>query len=93
MTRGVGKFQSKQEGCLPEKARPVSREGSRNLMCEYYSSCLDHAIRQTWPSWTCAECSLKEISVSPDQKFHIAEGQSLIAWSCGMKNFRRRSHE
>ncbi len=30
----------------------------RNLFCPNYDPCLDIALAQRWPSWTCARCVL-----------------------------------
>ncbi|HVP66615.1 MAG TPA: hypothetical protein VMT17_05075 [Anaeromyxobacteraceae bacterium] len=29
----------------------------RNLFCPSYDPCLDIALAQRWPSWTCARCA------------------------------------
>jgi hypothetical protein len=29
----------------------------RNLFCPSYDPCLDVALAQRWPSWTCAHCA------------------------------------
>jgi len=40
---------------------PIEQEGvseHRNLFCPSYDPCLDTALEQRWPSWTCARCPL-----------------------------------
>jgi hypothetical protein len=29
----------------------------RQLYCQSYNSCLDHAVKNRWPSFSCGECS------------------------------------
>jgi hypothetical protein len=29
---------------------------SKNIDCPFYTTCLDHAARQYWPSWDCSKC-------------------------------------
>lgn len=29
----------------------------RQLYCQSYNSCLDHAVKNSWPSFSCGECS------------------------------------
>ena len=43
-----------------KKCKPTeSSEGGRNIFCSHYSHCLDHAIKNAWNSWNCAECQFK----------------------------------
>jgi len=42
-------------------AAPIEQDGvaeHRNLFCPNYDPCLDLALAERWPSWTCARCPL-----------------------------------
>jgi hypothetical protein len=32
-------------------------EKHRSLCCDEYDGCLDEALRRSWRSWTCGECT------------------------------------
>jgi len=33
-------------------------DGFRSLLCGSYEACLDHAVVNQWPGFTCASCAL-----------------------------------
>jgi len=39
--------------------RPLNKKGDRNVLCPYYSDCLDEAVEKSWRYWDCRECSHK----------------------------------
>ena len=38
--------------------QPENVERHRNVFCDHYDHCLDEALRQTWPSWSCERCPM-----------------------------------
>ena len=45
---------------MTKDCNPCDRKGSRNVLCRYYSSCLDYAILKDWLHWTCRVCRYRE---------------------------------
>jgi hypothetical protein len=41
---------------MREECRPYRNKGDRNVFCSNYNHCLDHAIAQSWNSWSCGKC-------------------------------------
>jgi len=39
----------------------------RNLFCPSYDPCLDIALAQRWPSWTCARCAFFALRHEADE--------------------------
>lgn len=37
---------------------PEMVESYRNVLCDQYDDCLDEALRQRWPSWSCEYCQM-----------------------------------
>lgn len=64
----------------------------RQVMCQHYSKCLDRAVAEDWPGFTCRACS----SYTPAQL--DIEEITNEAWRCnrlfdavfGEKRWRRR---
>lgn len=40
----------------PYGTNPKRLPGYRNLDCPHYLFCLEHAVRLTWPAFSCQEC-------------------------------------
>ena len=37
---------------------PETVERHRNVLCDHYDHCLDEALMQRWPSWSCERCPM-----------------------------------
>jgi len=48
----------RQRGAVPPARSGESAEAAplRRFDCTHYDACLDEAVRQGWPSWTCDGC-------------------------------------
>ena len=44
---------------MGQKKYPVHTKGDRNVLCPYYSNCLDHAVKFGWEYWACMDCQHK----------------------------------
>lgn len=45
---------------------PVNKAGGRNLFCPHYPFCLDIAVANWWPRFTCDLCPHKKLDSRPD---------------------------
>jgi len=41
---------------MKQKLNPTCKSGNRNLFCNFYSQCLDHAAKRHWRYWSCGAC-------------------------------------
>jgi hypothetical protein len=48
------------------KPNPVNKPGDRNLYCPHYIFCLDIAVANWWPRFTCRYCTHKGLDARPD---------------------------
>lgn len=54
----------------PTKQATTAKKVQRHILCEHYGACLDKAIEQGWPGFSCAE--------RPD--FLIEEPENVSYW-------------
>lgn len=45
---------------------PVNRPGSRNPFCPNYPFCLDVAVANWWPRFSCDQCEHRNLDCRPD---------------------------
>ena len=50
---------------LPALLEAGDVDQKRNFFCSCYDDCLDFAIMQSWPSWTCESCKLSSLPSKP----------------------------
>ena len=43
---------------LVAQVEPETVGRHRNVLCTRYDQCLDEALRQKWPSWSCEHCPM-----------------------------------
>ena len=46
---------------MKQQLNPIHKSGDRNLFCDHYSKCLDHAAKRYWKYWSCYACPHKAI--------------------------------
>ena len=46
--------------------KPANKAGGRNFYCPHYIFCLDIAVANWWPRFTCDECPYKNVNERPD---------------------------
>ena len=44
---------------MEQNRNPIYTKGNRNVLCPYYSDCLDHAVNNHWEYWACLDCEYK----------------------------------
>ncbi len=44
---------------MDQNQKPIYTKGFRNVLCQYYSNCLDHAVKNHWKYWACLNCKHK----------------------------------
>jgi len=44
---------------MEQSAKPIQVSGVRNILCPFYSQCLDFAAKRHWHSWACHACPHK----------------------------------
>jgi len=49
---------------MEPKANPIPKQGERNVNCPFYNDCLDYAVKGSWQSWNCSQCSHKLLNQS-----------------------------
>jgi hypothetical protein len=53
------------------KPRPVRKTGSKNIFCPRYESCLDHAVNNSWPYFSCSHCPYRDAKQSMTESHYV----------------------
>ena len=58
----------------PESFLPMEVEPLKNPFCPHYGECLDLAIQEKWPQFTCSKCDFKNLQEPVENSFREVEG-------------------
>jgi len=60
---------------MDPRAKPIPKRGQRNIYCPFYNDCLDHAVKNLWQCWSCAECPHRKIKSVDELEYEADDGE------------------